>query len=244
MTAKRRAALKKAQNVSARKRLAQPNKIAKGVPRYNTAAMGGKKRKSPLGRNVALATVGVGAITTAGVVARHRISGSTFTKKEMPTVGIRGNVTGSKAATFSITKSTNRGGGLISRNATFVSAKHGPIGIHHAYGYEHRKLTREDVLGTKIGRKLVKRSAQPWFESLASQYTPDRGQNRREDPNNPGHNFKGERLPTQNWVYGKRTAHTGARKFIGSTEMFSNIGASGKIKGYTTIGGALTGEKG
>ena len=249
LTARRRVALKKAQAISARKRKAAPNARVKNSSgrRMNTATMGGK-RKSNLGRNIALTTVGVGAVSAAGIVARHKLSGSSFSRIDHPIVsGQLKKLSGSQVASLSNSAITTHGS-KVTRVISYHSKKQGPLGDSYTVSYNHQPLTREQVLGKALSSKLGKRkTAQPWFESLASQYTPDRGQDRREDPKNPGHNYKGERLPTQNWVYGKKPPLNGPRKYVGSYEIFSNIGSEfpkKKIKGYTTIGGALTGKKG
>ncbi len=194
-TAKRRAALKKAQNASARKRKAAPN-----------------KRKSNTRRNIAIG-VSVGALTAGGIVARHRLSGSTFSKTNHPIVsGTMKKVSGSRAASLSTGRLSS------GRQFSYHSRKQGPLGDSFTATYSHEKLTMKKVLGATSSNRLNS--------------ALDKRRNRR---------LSREHFGTQGVK-----PYLGPRKYVGNTELFTEIGANGKVirKGFTTIGSAYSGVKG
>lgn len=117
MTPARRAALRKAQIASAKKRKRSRN------------------RKIAVGAGIAV--VGVGG----AAVARHRISGSSFSKTNHPIVGkVTGNVTGSRVASFSNSKLTGPGGRKAGRRISYHSKKSGPLGDSYSVSYDHKPV--------------------------------------------------------------------------------------------------------
>lgn len=154
-TARRRSALKKAQLASARKRLAQPNKVSRthngSGRKFNSAAMGGRRRKSHIGRNIALTTVGVTAVSAGGVIARHKISGSSFEKKDHSIVsGQLKLLSGSHTRSFDVTRP--EGGG---KQFSYHSPKQGPLGSSYTLSYNHKPLRMsKNVAGSRTPSKV------------------------------------------------------------------------------------------
>lgn len=142
-TAKRRAALKKAQAVSARKRKAAPNKRGVAATLY-------KPRKSKVARNVAVATVAATALTAGGIVARHKLSGSTISRELQPIVRIR------RGAIKELTGTVAKGSVNVSnfgdrKEFIYTGKKQGPLGNQYKYTYTHRPISLTTVIA---GRKI------------------------------------------------------------------------------------------
>lgn len=137
MTARRRAALKKAQIASAKKR--SRNKKIKRV------AVGG-----------ALAGAVVG-----GAVARHKLSGSEFRTVHHPIVSKHsGNLIGPSAgrrfnSPITHNNNANRKRVVTGRSIGYTTARKGPLGDSKTVSYEHKKLTRT-VIGNRIGDQIGK----------------------------------------------------------------------------------------
>lgn len=226
-TPKRRAALKKAQAVSARKRKAAPNKRSS----VTSSRRSGYSMSPTAKRRLAIGASGVavGAITAGGIVARHKLSGSTITKTRHPIVtGQLGNVTGSHAPSLSSTAFVGKTRGkvvkehayvqrdvragtsknvtrqvtsdatkILGRDFTFRSKKSGPLGDSYSITYSHRKLQ----IGLKdvLGSKLHNRilASQHYDNPFVPRYVPNRGQDPTPDPKNPKMNKKGQLLATK-----------------------------------------------
>lgn len=186
-TARRRVALKKAQTVSARKRKGRgvQNGRSGGVAR-SVKVGSGYKANSKTKRNLAIgaSVVGVTALTTAGVVARHKLSGSSFERHDLPVVsGQLKTVTGSRAASFNKTKLGDQTGELkshpyvqvnlatgekkdVTRQVsggsvdtgtvyTYNSKKQGPLGSSFSLSYTHRPLRMSrGVAGRRIRSRV------------------------------------------------------------------------------------------
>lgn len=119
MTAKRRAALKKAQAVSARKRKAAPNKRSP----ITSSGRSGYSMSPRTKRNLAIGATGVAvtALTAGGVVARHKLSGSSFSRTNHPIAsGTMGNITGSHAASLSTSVFRQKTGGKVTKEHAYI----------------------------------------------------------------------------------------------------------------------------
>lgn len=111
MTPARRAALKKAQAASARKR------------RRN--------------RRIVVGAAAVG-VSGAALVARHKLSGSSFSVNTHGPVGaVTKNVSGSRKASLS---NSALGGGA--RRISYQTKKQGPLGSSKSYSYNHQPIIR------------------------------------------------------------------------------------------------------
>lgn len=133
MTARRRAALKKAQLASARKR-ARSKKV----------------------KRAAIAGVGAAAIVGAGV-ARHKLSGSGMVvTRHGPVARETGKLTGSRrGGLVKMRQTTGRGKNrkVTGRSIGYQTRKRGPLGDSKTVRYQHNKLT-----ATMIGNKIATRS--------------------------------------------------------------------------------------
>jgi len=180
-TARRRIALKKAQTISARKRLAAPNKrpVNTSGRRMNTAAMGGKKKTSPLARNVGLTVVAVSAITAGGIVARHKLSGSKLSYSgKGPILGVPVvDVSGSKVR-FDANGYSTAGGlkvvqtgvrqlgkpGLLRVGKNNFSYTHRGKDHERILSYNHKPLKAGDIIGRVLkSKKDNSKTATPWL---------------------------------------------------------------------------------
>lgn len=149
MTPRRRAALRKAQLASARKR--RRNKVIRRT------------------------AIGVGVLGVAGGAAygRHKLSGSKLTVSKHGPVSMTGRLTGSHGRTFHtghVTGKPPRTGTVrvyneragrtqiqhtygkapkLGRDFMYSGRKQGPLGSHRTVTYEHRRL-KKDVLGKAI----------------------------------------------------------------------------------------------
>lgn len=181
-----------------------------------------KKRNRRIAAGAAI--VGVGALTTAGVVARHKLSGSSFSKQSMPILNSRKEVFGSRKASFSVQKISQARGVNTRREVAFISKKQGPLGNSHRYVYAHKPLKVEQVLGKKLHNRLL--ASQHFANPFAPQY-------KRKSQSNYG-------------SHGPRVPYEGPRKYIGGTEIFSELDARGKRvrTGFTSIGSAMSGRRG
>lgn len=255
MTAKRRAALKKAQTVSARKRKAAPNKRSSAPSSGRSGYSMSPKAKRRLA--IGATGVAVGALTAGGIVARHKLSGSSFSRTNHPIKsGVMGNITGSHAASLSTSVFRQKTGGKVTkeyayirknletkekttvirhvtsdatkvmgRDFTFNSRKRGPLGDSFSITYRHRKA--KITAKDILGTKLHNKI-------LASQYFSDPFKpeyNRKSKGNYGSH---GKRLPMNDMP----------RKYLGGKEIFANINAKGDATGYTTIGQIYANKKG
>lgn len=189
LTARRRVALKKAQTVSARKRRGHGVQSARGGVVSTLRVGKGYKASSKTKRNLAIgAAVGSAvAITAAGVVARHRISGSSFSKEEIPVVSALGNLRGTQTPSLSSTvltrqtgeynthdyvrlnvrtrektdvrRSVKGGTEILGRRFSYKTGKQGPLGSQSVYSYSHVPITMGHIRNLVYGKKIEAKSA-------------------------------------------------------------------------------------
>lgn len=189
LTAKRRVALKRAQAISARKRKGRGVQSARGGVVSTLKVGKGYKASSKTKRNLAIgAAVGSAvAITAAGVVARHRISGSSFSKEEVPIVNALGNIKGTQTPSLSSTvlsrqtgeynthdyirlnvrtrektdvRRTVKGGTeILGRRFSYKTGKQGPLGDQSVYSYNHVPITMGHIRNLVYGKKIPAKSA-------------------------------------------------------------------------------------
>lgn len=126
MTARRRAALKKAQLASARKR----------------------SRNKKIKRAAVVGGVAVGL--TGAAVARHKFTGSGIRKINHPVVApMTGNMNSGVRKGHVVLGKTTTGRGkdrkVVSRSIGYTTRRSGPLGTNRTVKYEHNKLTREVI---------------------------------------------------------------------------------------------------
>lgn len=199
LTSKRRVALKKAQRISANKRRGHGFGNAKTYNtsgrKMNTAAMGGKRRTSSLGKNIAIGAVAATALTTSAVVARHKLSGSHLSYSHGPIAKVpiteviagrplefkNGYQVGGGGVTIRTVGTRDLGTAGLNRwkyEDGTQSASYTKRGtkMERILAYHHKplnlgKIVGDRIRGTKGGNKFNTDNA---IESTVSPFTPER----------------------------------------------------------------------
>ena len=162
-TPARRAALRRASIISANKRRGT------GKKRLSTRTRRNIKR--------AAITTGVVGAVGGGLVARHKLSGSSFTRTRHGPVGaLTGNITGSRPRSIThgrvthmnVVGGTTKGSKarVIGRikggyQVTYAGKKQGPLGSYSSIKYTHHPLKPSHVLGRKTSATTAHQPYKP-----------------------------------------------------------------------------------